>query len=271
MNGMTVSNFTNLVDTSVTKGGGIFASVVAVAFAYEGWIIATSINAELKDSKKNLPKALVIGSLIVVLVYIFYYIGLTGVVSTEVLIESGETGVMLAFKNIFGNLGGTLIFVFVILSCIGTLNGLMLGCTRGMYSLAIRGNGPIPETFKQIDRATNMPTNSAVFGVLISAMWLLYFYGANLTDPWFGRFCFDSSELPIITLYALYIPIFIMMMRKEKDLSTFRRFIMPVLSIIGCLFMVVAAIFAHGKAVMYYLIIFAIIMGIGSFFNRNVK
>ena len=267
-NGMTVNNFTHVVDSSVSTSSGLFASVVAVAFAYEGWIIATSINAELKDSKKNLPRALVIGSLIVVFVYIFYYIGLTGAVSTETLMESGETGAMLASQNIFGTVGGTLIFVFVIISCLGTLNGLMLGCTRGMYSLAVRNKGPLREMFKQVDEISNMPTNSAVLGVLLSAVWLLYFYGANLTDPWFGVFCFDSSELPIITLYAAYIPIFIMMMKKEKGLSTFKRIVMPLLSIIGCLFMVVAAILAHGMAVVYYLIVFAVIMFIGSFFKN---
>lgn len=267
--GMTMSNFSNVVDPSVSTNSGLFASVVAVAFAYEGWIIATSINAELKDSKKNLPRALVLGSLIVVFVYIFYYIGLAGAVSTEALMESGQTGAMLAFQNIFGSVGGTLVFVFIIISCLGTLNGLMMGCTRGLYSLAIRNQGPLPETFKQVDKITNVPTNSAVFGVLLSAFWLLYFYGANLTDSWFGLFSFDSSELPIITLYAAYIPIFIMMMSKEKDLSTFKRIVMPVLSILGCIFMVVAACFAHGMAVVYYLIIFAVIMIIGAIYIKG--
>jgi len=148
----------------------------------------------------------------------------------------------------------------------------MLGCTRGMYSLAVRDRGPLPETFKQVDKITNMPTNSSIFGVLLCAFWLLYFYGANLTTPWFGVFCFDTSELPIITLYAAYIPIFIMFMKKEKDLSTFKRFIMPSLSIVGCVFMVVAACFAHGMVVVYYLIIFAVIMVIGtSFFTPKRK
>ena len=36
-----------------------FAAIVATVFAYEGWIVATSINAELKNPKKNLPIALV--------------------------------------------------------------------------------------------------------------------------------------------------------------------------------------------------------------------
>lgn len=35
--------------------GGLFVGVVAFAFAYEGWITATSINAELKNARRNLP------------------------------------------------------------------------------------------------------------------------------------------------------------------------------------------------------------------------
>ena len=266
-NGMTMHNFSTVVDTSVSSGGGLFTSVVAVAFAYEGWILATSINAELIDSKKNLPKALILGSLIVVFVYIFYYIGLA--VTTETLMESGETGAKIAFQNIFGAVGGTLIFVFVIISCLGTLNGLMLACTRGMYAMAVRDRGFLPETFKQVDNITNMPTNSSVFGVLLCAFWLLYFYGANLTDPWFRAFSFDTSELPIITLYAAYIPIFAMVIKKEKDLNTFNRFVMPSLSILSCVFMVIAACIAHGTAVIYYLIVFAVIMLMGVKFSNT--
>ena len=267
-NGMTVSNFSHVVNSGISTSSGLFASVVAVAFAYEGWIIATSINAELKDSKKNLPKALILGSLIVVAVYIFYYIGLAGAVTTETLMKSGQAGAKMAFQNIFGTVGGSLIFVFVIISCLGTLNGLMLGCTRGMYSLAVRDAGPLPETFKQVDKVTNMPGNSSIFGLLLCGFWLLYFYGANLVEPgWFGAFSFDTSELPIVTLYAAYIPIFFMLMKNEKDLSTFKRFIMPALSIVGCVFMAVAACFAHGMRVVYYLIIFIIIMIIGYFFR----
>lgn len=269
-NGMTVDNFTHVVNSGVGIGGGLFASVVAVAFAYEGWIIATSINAELKDSKKNLPKALIIGSLIVVIVYIAYYIGLAGTVTTEALMESGEAGAKMAFQNIFGSVGGSLIFVFVIISCLGTLNGLMVGNTRTFYSLSARDSGPKPETFKQLDPVTNMPGNSAIIGLLLASFWLLYFYGANLVPTsWFGPFSFDTSELPIITLYGAYIPIFIMLMKKDKDLSAFNRFIMPLLATLGCIFMVVAACLAHGMAVVFYLIVFIVIMLIGVFYRKN--
>jgi APA family basic amino acid/polyamine antiporter len=138
-----------------------------------------------------------------------------------------------------------------------------------MYAMAVRDRGFLPETFKQVDNITNMPTNSSVFGVLLCAFWLLYFYGANLTDPWFRAFSFDTSELPIITLYAAYIPIFAMVIKKEKDLNTFNRFVMPSLSILSCVFMVIAACIAHGTAVIYYLIVFAVIMLMGVKFSNT--
>lgn len=268
-NGMTVANFTTVVE-EVDTFSGLFTAVVATAFAYEGWIIATSINAELKDAKKNLPRALIGGTFAIMLVYILYYIGLAGAVSNETMMAGGEAGAKLAFETVFSSIGGSLIFVFVIISCLGTLNGLMLGCTRGLYSIAVRGRGPKQEVFKQVDNITNMPTNSSVIGLLFCGIWLLFFYGANLTDSWFGFFSFDSSELPIVTIYAMYIPIFIMMIKKETELSIFKRFIMPIVSICGCIFMMIAACFAHRIAVVAYLIVFAVVMIIGAVFVNKV-
>ena len=85
-----------------------------------------------------------------------------------------------------------------------------------MYALAARNDGPLPELFKQVDGYTKMPTNSSIIGLALAAFWLFYFYGANLGGGWFGNFCFDSSELPIITIYAMYIPIFVMMIIKQR-------------------------------------------------------
>lgn len=266
-NGMTVENFTTITK-EVSTGNALFTAVVATAFAYEGWIIATSINAELENSKENLPKALVIGTILVAGTYILYYIGLAGAVSNSALMESGEKGAMLAFETLFTKAGGTALFVFVVISCLGTLNGLMLGCTRGVYALAARDAGPAPNVFKQVDKATNMPTNSAIAGLLLCGIWLLYFYGSQLTKSWFNFFNFDMTELPIITLYAAYIPIFLMLIKKEKGLSVFKRYVAPVLAICSCVFMIIAACFSHKMEVLWYLITFAAVMIIGVFFKK---
>ncbi len=269
-NGVLVDNFTTISTVASSyENTGLMASVVAVAFAYEGWILATSINAELKDAKRNLPRALVLGSFIVVVTYILYYIGLNGAVTTAELMESGQTAVKMAFQRLFGTAAGTGIFVLIVISCLGTLNGLTLSNCRSFYALAVRGRGPNAEMFSKVDPVTNMPCNSSVLSLALSAFWLLYFYGANLSTGWFGNFCFDSSELPIITLYAMYILIFIQFMRKEKGLSPFKRIIMPFLGVCGCIFMVYSAFAAHGSAVFYYLIIFAIFMIVGNLFYRK--
>lgn len=261
MNGMTVENFTTVVDPSKSSMNALFTAVVATAFAYEGWIIATSINAELHDAKKNLPKALLGGTIIVMVVYIAYYIGLAGTVSNETMMAGGQDGAKIAFEMVFSKAAGTLLFVFVIVSCLGTLNGLMLGCTRGLYAIAARGRGPRPELMAQVDDKTNMPTSSAIVGLLLCAFWFMYFYGANLVAvPWFGFFSFDTSELPIVATYFLYIPIFIMMIKKEKDLGAFKGTVMPVLAILGSVFMVVAAVFSHQWKVVAFVALFVIFM-----------
>jgi len=282
-NGTLTTNFSTVVSEAVGgKSGGLFAAVVATVFAYEGWIVATSINAELKNPKRNLPLALIIGSLIVVAAYILYFIGVAGGASSQVLIEQGATT---AFTNIFGTVGGTLLNICIVISCLGTLNGLMVGATRGMYAVVARGEGPRPKTFSQIDPATNMTTNSSIWGLFVCSAWLIYFYGANLTSGWFGLFNFDSSELPIVTVYAMYIPIFIVWMKNEKDLGVFKRFILPAIGLVACGFMVFAAVYAHGitpyltaKAngtfsfpVLFYLIVFAVIMVLGAIFRRTGK
>ena len=287
-NGNTAAAFQtwNLVEQTGV-GAPLFAAVVATAFAYEGWIIATSINAELKDSKKNLPIALVVGAIIIVAVYILYYIGLAG--GAEIADLKDGAGAPTAFLNIFGNVGGTALNAMIVVSCLGTLNGLMVASTRSLYALSARNQGPAVKMFKEVSEQTNMPTNASVFGLLVCGAWLFYFYGANLWGnpetgkPLFGLFSFDSSELPIITIYAFYIPIFLMFIIKHGKENTFKNIVMPLIGIIASAFMVFAAVYAHGitpylnaKAngefsfpVLFYLIVFVVIMIIGLFFYKK--
>ena len=279
--GLLIENF-NYASTGVGQGS-LFSAVVATAFAYEGWIIATSINAEIKDAKKNLPIALLLGGVIIVVTYVAYYIGVSGGATVESLMNDGAT---VAFTNIFGNKLGLVLNLFIAISCMGTLNGLMVGSTRAMYAMAARKEGPRAEVFGQIDPYTNMPSNSAIIGLLMSAVWLVYFYGANLgAFQWFGLFSFDSSELPIVTVYGFYVPIFINFMRKATDLPPVKRFVIPTLGLIASIAMVGAAIYAHGIRpyqaaaangtfscpVLFYLIVFAVVMVIGFAVNKGKK
>ena len=114
--------------------------------------------------------------------------------------------------------------------------------------------------------------------------WYFYFYGANLNSTAiFGVFSFDSSELPIITVYALYVPIFILFIKKEGKKNVLKNTLMSILAIISSLFMIFCAIYAHGVVpylnaqkngefscpILFYLIIFIVFMGIGLVLYKN--
>ena len=280
-NGQLIANFTNPPSADISPIGGLTASVVSLAFAFEGWILATSINAELKNAKKTLPRALILGSFVIVGVFVLYYMGICGAISVEELTAAGAPA---AFKKLFGNAFGTILSVFIVVSCLGTTNGLMMANSRSIYALAVRGNGPNPKLFGKLDETSNMPVNSALFGMLTVAVWLVYFYGANLSTGWFGPFNFDSSELPIVALYAMYIPIFLKMY-KDKDLSPVKRVIVPTLAILSCLILVGCAVYSHGIVkyqaaaaegkfsfpVLFFLIVFAVVMFVGRFFYHPAK
>ena len=267
-NGTLQENMTTVAKVENVSSNPLFTAVCATAFAYEGWIIATSVNAEIKDSKKNLPTALVLGGIVIIAVYLLYFVGVAGGATLQELVDVGAP---VAFTNIFGGIFGNILNLFIAISCLGTTNGLMLGCTRCMYSLAARGEGPAPEVFSQVDSKTNMPANSGVFALLVTAVWFLYFYLSNLAQTWTGPFVFDSTELPIITVYLTYLPILIMWMVKAKDQDLIRRFIMPALALCGSIFMIIACIFSHGIACVWYLAVFIAIMLVGFLLYKPAK
>ncbi len=269
INGKTVASLGESSSLSGAAGGGILAAAVAFAFAYEGWIIATSINAELKNAKRNLPIALVAGSLIVVAVYVFYFLGLTGALTSEEMMASPNIPKE-AFGKLFGSpVFGTVVYVFIVISCLGTMNGLMLGCCRGMYSVAIRGQGPAPRLFAEVDKQTNMPTNSAILGLIFCGFWFMQWELGLIRGVLPDIIAWENDELPIITLYASYIPIFAVLMVKGKDLHPVKRFLLPSLAIVGCIFMVYAAFAAYRIEAVYYLIVSTAVLLIGMLFYRG--
>lgn len=272
-NGQTMENLTKETEVIASSTSGFFGAIVAFAFAYEGWIIATCINAELHNPKKNLPRALVIGSVIVVTVYVSYFIGIASVLSTEEIIAAGGDLPKIAFSELFGGntVFGTIAYVFIIISCLGTTNGVMLGACRGLYSIAVRNQGPAPKKLARVHEKSNMPIYSSIIGFVILTLWMLQWEFGLIRGKLPTIISFENDELPIITLYAFYIPIFISLMIKSKGLHPIKRFVFPGLAVASCFFMIFCAFYAYKVQALYYLIVFALIMFIGLLFYRDKK
>lgn len=264
VNGVTASNFTQAMSSIGSSGGTLATAVVATAFAYEGWIAAVTINSEIKDSKKNLPRALILGAIIVFLVYVFYFLGIAGVLPTSEIIAQGDNAVSLTTTQLFGSTASTILTVFVIISCLGTLNGLVLSIIRIPYSLAIRNQGPAPKWMSVVDSKTNMPTNSAIFAAGLSAVYLTLWY-CSINET-FGRYI-GLDEIPIVLIYGLYIFLYVWYMKTFTDLGAVKRFVIPICATIGSLIILYGGI--TNPSIGIYLIISVAVLLLGLVFYRK--
>lgn len=277
VNGNTIEVLNTAVETNPV--GGLFGGVCAFAFAYEGWISCTAINAELNNPKRDLPLALIIGGIFCTVLYMLYVLSMSATLSVEGIIAAGDNLPVIAFSNVFGRFFGSIVLVFVIISCLGTANGMILCSMRSFYALAIRNEGPKPEVIKEVDRATGMPLKSCILAVICLGFWLfqtstLFFQGPlafNGTGNPEWLLAWEADEICIITLYAMYIPMFIYVMIKHKSFGFFYRFIIPILSTVASLFMCYCCYMSYGKQILYYLVFFGLVMAVGIFFNRNNK
>lgn len=268
-------------DTSVSTGtsGGMLAGVCAFAFAYEGWIVATTINSELKNPKRDLPLALIGGAVFCTLIYMLYVYSMSATMNAAEIIACGDNLPKVAFSNVFGNAFGTIVMVFIIISCLGTTNGITLGCMRGLYSISVRGMGPKADVVAEVDKSTGMPLKSCLVAMMFCAFWYfqastLFFNGPLVlgttgNPEWL--LAWEADEIVIITQYALYIPIFVYLILKEKDFSVMQRFVLPVLGILACLFMCYCCYVGWGTQVFYYLIFFVIVMAVGLLLKDSKK
>ncbi len=212
------------------KGNSFFSAVVATAFAYEGWICATSINSEIRDSKRNLPKALIYGTLAVFLAYVLYFIGITSVLPVETIVEQGDGAVSTAMTQLIGSTGGTILNAFVVISCLGTFNGLVMTGMRDPYSMAIRGRGIAPKLISKVSKKTDMPVYSTLLSLIATVLYLVMWY-CSLNNV-FGTYI-GLDEIPIVSIYVVYILLYVAYMKEFKDLSFAKRYIIPIMAILG--------------------------------------
>ena len=223
-NGIAIFSDRSIIDAG-GQNSGILVAVCAFAFSYEGWIIATTINSELKNAKRDLPLALISGAILCTLIYSLYIYSMSATMTAEEILEAGDMLPKVAFSNVFGNFAGTLVFVFIIISCLGTTNGVMMGTVRGLYSMSFRTEGKKASLLAEVDHSTGMPLKSCIAGLALCAFWFLqwqvFFWEGPLVMNKTGNpawlFGWEADEIVIITLYAFYLPIFFMMMAKEKD------------------------------------------------------
>lgn len=224
-------------------GAGLLSAILPIAFSFDGWSISTSICHEIKDSKRNLPLALIISPILILIIYVLYFVGITSLVGTENVLSMGDDHVNYAATLLFGDIGAKLIIVFIIISVLGTVNGLILGSIRLPYAMALRnmipGSKLISKTNEKLD---GMPANSAILTTAFALIWMLLHY---VTQKFNLLPNSDVSEISIVTNYLGFIILYIAVIRlarKGEIKNKIYGYVIPVLAIVGAFFILLGGI-----------------------------
>lgn len=234
--GLATGNPEYITTTAVVEGTtsmGFIAAIVPIAFAFDGWIIATSLSHEIKDAKKNVPIALIAAPIFIVIVYSLYLAGISAVVGPEQVIALGDRHVDVAANTLFGASGAKIILIFVIISVLGTVNGLTMGAIRMPYSLATRNMFPNSNKIAQVDSMLEVPANSGMVSLKIACAWYVIHYLVMKFDLLVGS---DVSELAIVMNYIMYIALYVAVIRLYKQgeiKSIWLGIISPIMAVVG--------------------------------------
>jgi APA family basic amino acid/polyamine antiporter len=126
-------NPTSMSIGSILTGMGI--ALVAVTWTVGGWEYVTFAAGEIKNPKKNLPLALIIGTVVIFVLYIIINIAYLKVLPMDSLIGEIKVGEATA-KSLYGpGIAGAFVVV-VIISMFGSLNGNILVGPRISYAMA---------------------------------------------------------------------------------------------------------------------------------------
>jgi amino acid transporter len=113
-------------------------ALVSVLWAYDGWADLAFISGEVKDPERNLPRALILGTVAVVVIYLLANVAYLGVMSVEEIRHSKLVAADVALR-VVGPVGVTFVSITVMLSTLGTLNGSILTNPRVFFAMAADG------------------------------------------------------------------------------------------------------------------------------------
>jgi basic amino acid/polyamine antiporter, APA family len=118
--------------------GSIGLALVSVLWAYDGWADLSFASGEVKDPARNLPRAIILGTLALIAIYVLTNLAYLYVLPIEAVARSPlvAADTMMA---LFGRAGVVLVSVFVMISSFSSLNGSMLASPRVFYAMADDG------------------------------------------------------------------------------------------------------------------------------------
>jgi basic amino acid/polyamine antiporter, APA family len=117
---------------------GFFVALVAALWAYDGWNNAGMLGSEIERPQKNLPRALISGTLAMMAIYLLANLTYFYVLNASEVAGSDRVAAD-AMRAVFGAPGGAMVSIAAMISIFAALNGSILSGSRVPYAMARDG------------------------------------------------------------------------------------------------------------------------------------
>jgi APA family basic amino acid/polyamine antiporter len=211
---------------------GFFAAMVSALWAYDGWNNVSMVSSEIRNPGRNLPRSLILGTLVVIATYLlinvaYFYVLTPGEVAGSLRLASN----MMA--HLYGNTAAGAVSIAVLISIFAALNGSILSGSRVPYAMA--RDGLFFKTAAKVDPKFLTPGNSVILLCLWSSVVVL----SGWYDDLYNFVIFGSWILYLMTTVSVFV-----LRRKQPDLvrpyRTLGYPIVPVLFVAVAAFLLVS-------------------------------
>jgi APA family basic amino acid/polyamine antiporter len=229
-------------------GESNFSAISAVAtltlYAFLGIECATIPAGNIENPDKTIPRATMLGTIIVTILYILGTVVLFGVLPLDIL-QNSPAPFAEAAKIIGGNYGGYFVAVGVLISGIGVLNGWIL--ITGQISMATAKDDLFPDFFKK-ENKNGAPVNGFIIGGVLSSVVMLMNYTEGLVEQF--EFIVQLTVLVILMPYLFTAASYALIVIEKKlhTKSWIKTFILSALGFAYSLW----AIYGSGYETVFY-------------------
>lgn len=223
----------NVSSGSSTAAISMGAAILATLWAYDGWMNVGFMAGEMKDPSKTLPKAIITGILIVMISYLSVNIAMLHVLTAEQIIELGPNAANTAATILFGDFGGKLITIGILISIFGCLNGKILTFPRIPFAMAQNGLLPGAKQISKVHKTYKTPMNATIMQMVIAIIMMIVSDPDRLTD---------MAIFSVFSFYGLAFFAVFILRKKQPDVKTYKvpfYPLTPIIAVIGTIYLVV--------------------------------
>lgn len=167
---------------------GFFVALVAALWAYDGWNTASMIGSDIQNPQKNLPRALIWGTVAVIAIYVTANLAYMYVLSAPEVASSQRVAADM-MRRVAGPAGAAMVSVAAIVSILAALNGVLISGSRVPFAMAQDGY-----FFAWVGRISRFQTPAA--SLALQGAWAMLLLAS-------GRFE-DIIKMVIFTEWILY-------------------------------------------------------------------